>query len=379
MVLLSALYQLGNFAWSNVMQILELKKDNHQSVIAAAKKVLTAGGLVIFPTETTYGAGVLATNETAVEKLLAYKSRREGKPLSIAVADQTMASAYVDLNEQAKTLYSQLLPGPVTVVSWAKPDTLAPGVVSEFGTLGVRIPDYAFVLDLVRALDEPITATSANGSGKPRPYSIETMLQNLSATQRSLIDLIIDAGTLPTNPPSTVIDTTLSTPVTLRQGAVEVTPSTEAVTLESNSTEETKRIAGQLCLQHWDIVGKQGVVLALDGPLGAGKTVFAQGVAAFLGIAERLTSPTYSYIQEYDFARHQTKGMLYHCDLWKIDSIEACERLELEKLLGPNNITVIEWYEQVRTYLEPMLKKQNATLVKIKLAETPTGRTVHIS
>ncbi|NCN82770.1 MAG: threonylcarbamoyl-AMP synthase [Candidatus Pacebacteria bacterium] len=361
------------------MQILQLKKDNQKTVLAAAKKVLAAGGLVIFPTETTYGAGVLATSQSAVTKLLTYKSRREGKPLSIAVADQAMAEQYVSLNEQAKTLYSQLLPGPVTVVSLAKQGKLAPGVTSEFGTLGVRIPDYSFVLELVHDLGIPITATSANGSGKPRPYSIELLLKNLSAKQQSLIDLVIDAGTLPNNPPSTVIDTTLSTPVTLRQGAIAITAGGTATLLESGSAEETKRIAGQLSLQHWDTVGKNGLVFALDGPLGAGKTVFAQGVAQFLGIAERLTSPTYSYIQEYDFTRHQTKGLLYHCDLWKIDSAEACERLELEKLLGPNKIVVIEWFAQVENYIQPLLAKNNSKLVRIRLDETPTGHTLTLS
>ncbi len=360
------------------MQILKLKKDNQKNVLEVAKKVLAAGGLIIFPTETTYGAGVLATSEIAVEKLLTYKSRREGKPLSIAVTDQSMASEYVDLNEQAKALYQQLLPGPVTVVSQANLGKLATGVVSEFGTLGVRIPDYQFVLNLVRELGKPITATSANGSGKPRPYSIETMLKHLSAKQQSLIDLIIDAGTLPNNPPSTVIDTTLSTPITLRQGAIEIT-NKDATTLQSKSIEETKRIAGQLCLQHWDAVGKHGLVFALDGPLGAGKTVFAQGVAQFLGITERLTSPTYSYIQEYDFKRHQTNGMLYHCDLWKIDSAEACERLELEALLGPNKIVVIEWFAQVESYMAPLLAKNECKLVRVKLGETETGRTLDIS
>lgn len=360
------------------MQILQLKKDNQKTVLAAAKKVLAAGGLVIFPTETTYGAGVLATSESAVTKLLTYKSRREGKPLSIAVADQEMAEQYVSLNEQAKTLYSQLLPGPVTVVSLAKQGKLAPGVTSEFGTLGVRIADYSFVLELVRELGAPITATSANGSGKPRPYSIAALVKNLSAKQQSLIDLVIDAGTLPTNPPSTVIDTTLSTPVTLRQGAIEIT-SKDTTILKSKSTEETKRIAGQLSLQHWDKVGKNGLVFALDGPLGAGKTVFAQGVAQFLGITERLTSPTYSYVQEYDFARHQTKGLLYHCDLWKIDSPEACKRLELETLFGQNTIVVLEWFAQVENYIQSLLAKNNSKLVRIRLDETPTGRTLTLS
>jgi len=341
------------------------------TAIVTAKKVLAAGGLIIFPTETTYGAGVLATSESAVKKLLAYKSRREGKPLSIAVADQAMAEEYVMLNEQAKKIYAQLLPGPVTVVSQAIADSVAPEVISEFGTLGVRIPDYPFVLELVKQLGTPITATSANGSSKPRPYSIDTVLKHLSAKQRSLIDLIIDAGELPANPPSTVIDTTLSTPVTLRQGAVTVGEQSNLTTLTTKNADETKAVAGRLCLQHWDTLVKKGFIIALDGPLGAGKTVFAQGVAQFLGISEKITSPTYSYVQEYPYTRYQTSGLLVHADIWKIDTKEAFERLELAKLVQPGNVLIIEWFSQVPSGLKPD--------IRVQLSETIDGRSLAIS
>ena len=83
------------------MKIIKLSRSNHQKVILEAVKVLKADGLVIYPTETCYGAGVDATNQPAVDKLLTYKTRREGKPLSIAVADKSMASNYVKLNTSA--------------------------------------------------------------------------------------------------------------------------------------------------------------------------------------------------------------------------------------------------------------------------------------
>jgi L-threonylcarbamoyladenylate synthase len=85
--------------------------------MAQTKEILAQGGLVLFPTETTYGAGVDATNQLAVNKLLAYKSRREGKPLSVLVANPEMAGKFVEINDQAQQLYDQFLPGPVTVIS----------------------------------------------------------------------------------------------------------------------------------------------------------------------------------------------------------------------------------------------------------------------
>jgi L-threonylcarbamoyladenylate synthase len=332
------------------MKTVNISKTPEKNVIEDTIEVLNAGGLVIFPTETVYGAGVDATNQAAVEKLLAYKSRREGKPLSIAVPDQKTAAKYVEINQQAQKLYQRFLPGAVTVISKSL-GKVAPGVESEFETLGVRIPDHKLMLKLLKKFGKPITATSANASGKKRPYKIQDIFDNLSTKQQSLIDLVLDTGELDKNDPSTVIDTTLSTPTTLRAGKIK-NASKEALT--SKSEIETKKIAGTLMLKHWNQIKEKGLVVGLDGPLGAGKTIFAKGVAEFLQISETITSPTYSYIEEYDYHRHGVSGKLYHIDLWKIEDTEELKRLELEKLIAPNNVVVIEWWDQGRKYLEKM-------------------------
>jgi L-threonylcarbamoyladenylate synthase len=343
-------------------------------IVKTAVRVLQEGGLVIFPTETVYGAGVDTTNQAAVDKLLAYKSRREGKPLSIAVTDTQMAEKYVELNDQARALYRQFMPGPVTVVSRSR-GLVAEGVASEFGTLGARIPDYDLVVEIVRAFGRPITATSANASGRKRPYSIEDVFAGLSEKQKSLIDLIIDAGELPHNEPSTVIDTTLSAPVTLRSGGLQgrgMVGSAKAGTelaLHSSSEQETMEIAGRLLLKHWDAVADHGVVFALEGPLGVGKTVFAKGLAQFLQIKDNISSPTYTYIEEYDFRRHQTAGHFYHLDMWKVESAEELERLRVTELLQPGTVSAIEWYSQVAAWLEPAITKLGVPLIKVEIDE----------
>jgi len=335
------------------MKTINITKTLEMETIKTAVEVLKAGGLVIFPTETVYGAGVDATNQEAVKKLLAYKTRREGKPLSIAVPDQELALKYVEINEQAKKLYQRFLPGPVTIISKGL-GKVASGVESEFGTLGVRIPDHGLLLKILKEFGRPITATSANASGKRRPYSIKNILDNISNKQQSLINLVLDAGELPKNKPSTVIDTTLSTPTTLRVGKVKTT---EGESLISRSEEETKKIAGILMLKHWDEIKEKGLVIGLDGALGAGKTIFTKGIAEFLQISETITSPTYSYIEEYVYERHGVKGKLCHIDLWKIESEKELERLEIEKLIRPNNIVVIEWWNQAEEFLQKLIKE----------------------
>lgn len=356
------------------MEIIPLSTTDSQAVLARTQAVLAAGGLVIFPTETTYGAGVDATNPQAVEKLLAYKSRREGKPLSIAVSNLEMAQAYLEINEQARQLAAQFLPGPVTIVCQGK-GTVAPGVESEFGTLGIRIPDYQLILDLVAQYGKPITSTSANGSGEKRPYSIQDIFDGLSEKQKSLIDLVLDAGQLPPNPPSTVIDTTLSTPVTLRAGEISL-PQADTTTLISRNEQETKDLAKRLLLKHWNEVKETGLVLGLDGALGTGKTIFTKGVAEFLQITETVTSPTYTYIQEYEYERHGVSGTLYHLDLWKVETEAELERLELKTLLQPNSVVVIEWVNQVWPWLEKLIKDKEMPFLHLLLEETEHQRQI---
>lgn len=367
------------------MKIIDITKTPVATVISETVSVLKSGGLVLFPTETTYGAGVDATNQAAVDKLLAYKSRREGKPLSILVHSQTMAAEYVEINEQAEKLYTQFLPGPVTVVSKSL-GAVSQGVASEFGTLGIRIPDYDLMLDISRAFGKPITATSANASGKKRPYSIADIFSGLSEKQKSLIDLVLDAGTLPKNEPSTVIDTTLSAPVTLRKGSIDHSQTSvqnsdqssdaETTQLFSNSEQETMDIAGRLLLKHWNDITRTGLVIALDGDLGVGKTIFTKGTAKFLGIEDTIKSPTYSYIEEYDFTRHQTNGRLYHLDMWKVEDQETFDRLAVTELLEPNTITVIEWFSQIKHFVEPHL--HDIPLIKIMISQTDSGRKLEI-
>lgn len=355
------------------MQVLDSKKISQETIISLSKKVLLDGGLIIYPTETTYGAGVLATSQDAVNKLLAYKSRREGKPLSIAVYNQKMAEKFVKLNTQAQKIYQQFLPGPVTVIS-KDLGKLAQGVASEFGSLGIRIPDYPLILNLVKTLNQPITATSANASGKKRPYSIQDLLAGLSDKQKSLIDLIIDAGTLPPNPPSIVIDTTLSTPVVMRNNQTQAQKifrqkNTQVLTLLSQGEKETQDIAGKLLLKNWESLKATGLVIALSGPLGAGKTIFVKGLAKFLNIQTTITSPTYTYLEEYSFKRHQVAGKLHHADVWKMDGQASAEKLQLEKLLGANQLLVIEWFEQIAEYFLLVINKKQTPLIRVELQD----------
>lgn len=236
------------------MQIKEGPK-----ALSEAAQTLKSGGIVVFPCETVYGVAVDCLNAEAVRKLTFYKERPLGKPYAIMCSNQKMAEEYVELNKTAKNLYKKFLPGPVTVISKGK-HKVAPGIESETGTLGVRIPDYKFMLKLIEKFGRPIVATSANASYKKRPYQISDILNNLSDKQKGLIDLIIDSGELPPNDPSTVIDTTLDEPVTLRQGEIKFKEKNEVL---SRSEENTQNIGKELLQKYQCYLGKRPIIFAL--------------------------------------------------------------------------------------------------------------------
>jgi L-threonylcarbamoyladenylate synthase len=314
--------------------MLIIPEDN--SAIDIAVQALKEGQLVFMATETVYIAGVDATNPEAVKKLVAFKNRPFGKPFSVGVTDIKMAEKYVVLNETAKGLYKRFLPGPVTVVSTGK-HTVANGVEAENGTLGIRMPDYFFFQEVCKKFKKPITATSANASYQRRPYKLSDILDNISGKQKGLIDLMVDAGELPHNEPSTVIDTTLDDqPIILRQGEIRLKDKNEVL---SRSEENTQNIAKELWQKYQDYAGKRSIIYALEGQMGAGKTQFVKGLAKAMGITENVTSPSYDLLNTY--------GKLTHIDTWRmIDPNQELSGLDIRSILSNNSIIAIEWADR---------------------------------
>lgn len=317
------------------MQIIKMD----DGAVLKAVEVLEKGGLVVYPTETLYGIGVDATNESAVAKLTKYKNRPFGKPYSIAVLNQKMAEDYAELNTSAKELYSKFLPGPITVISKGR-HRLARGIESETGDVGIRVPDYDFVRQITNKLGKPITATSANASYKKRPYSVDDILQNISSSQKGLIDLIVDAGELPKHEPSTVIDTTPDDLVILRQGEIKLSDKNEVL---SRSPESTQNVAKEIWQKYESFNGKRSIIFALQGEMGAGKTIFTKGLAKAMGITELVTSPTFSLENEYETGRKK----LFHFDAWRMEKPDDLRSLDFDNLINEKRIIAIEWAEKV--------------------------------
>lgn len=326
------------------MEIINLKKEPRHAIKSAIAE-LSKGNLIIYPTETCYGLGADVGNPTAINKLFSYKGNRRNQ-IAIAVSDHKMASQFVKLNELARNIYSNLLPGPITVISKSLGKTIKE-LESPHQTLGIRIPNHPWTLQLIAKFGKPVTTTSANTSGKKQPYSLSDWQKYTSNNKQTMVSLFIDAGHLGNRPTSTVVDTTLNEPSILRQGELTLKNLTSPP-VTSKSPQDTTNIACQLITHTLETVPTP-LIVALQGKLGAGKTQFAKGIAQALKINDTITSPTYTIMKEYPY----NNGILYHIDTWRLENDDDLfATLNLNSLLKPGNVVVIEWLQKTMDLLK---------------------------
>lgn len=183
--------------------------------VRSASRVLAAGGLVVYPTETVYGLAADATNAKAVERLVALKGREPGKAIALLVADRAMAeSLALGVPPAAALMMERFWPGPLTIVLDAQPSLPAP-LTAGTGTIGLRVSSHPVATALVRALGRPVTAPSANPAGCRAPVCVEAALAYFGEG----VELYLDGGRVAGEPSSTVVDARDAVRV-LRAGAI---------------------------------------------------------------------------------------------------------------------------------------------------------------
>jgi L-threonylcarbamoyladenylate synthase len=186
-------------------------------LIAAACRVIRAGGVVAFPASSLYGLAADAFNRPAVEKIFRMKKRPANKPILVLIRNRAaLASLAAHVSPEAAVLMSVFWPGSVTLLFPAR-ETIPEYLTAGSGKIGIRVPAHPVARALVRQLDFPITGTSANISGQPG-VDIAAGLSELLAEPP---DLILDAGRLKGGAGSTVVDVSVSPPRVLREGAVK--------------------------------------------------------------------------------------------------------------------------------------------------------------
>lgn len=182
--------------------------------IQAAARVLRAGGLVAFPTDTVYGVGALIDTPGALERLFTVKERPSDKPIPVLLADgEDMEPLAAGVTPEAERLIRRFWPGPLTIVVLAK--VRLPEQVAPEGTVGLRVPDHDFARRLLRETG-PLAVTSANLSGSPSAVTVESVEADLAGK----IELIIDGGRTPGGIASTVVDCSSARIRILREGLI---------------------------------------------------------------------------------------------------------------------------------------------------------------
>jgi len=182
----------------------------------SAAEVIRDGGIIAYPTESSYALGVDPANAEAVKRLFCLKGRPESMAMPLIAG---VMSEVRDVTKEISALGDRLIekfwPGPLTLIFEAA-DDLPRLLTGDKGGIGIRVSAYPLCNRLTLAVGGPLTSTSANSTGDPPALDAE----EIEAHFKDTIELILDGGRLAKGPASTVVDVRGERPIILREGAV---------------------------------------------------------------------------------------------------------------------------------------------------------------
>ena len=186
------------------------------NVIEEAAVFLKNGDMVAFPTETVYGLGADALNETASARIYAAKGRPSDNPLIVHVSNVEQVERLArEIPDKARRLMDEFWPGPLTII-FKKRDIVPDGTTGGLDTVAVRMPNHKVALKLIEVSGVAIAAPSANTSGRPSPTTAEHVKDDLDGK----ISMILDSGAVGIGIESTIVDVTSEVPMILRPGYI---------------------------------------------------------------------------------------------------------------------------------------------------------------
>ena len=160
----------------------------NETAVELACSILNNGGVIVYPTDTLYGFGCDAKNESAIEKINALKGRKA--PMSVLAPNRKIAAKWMNISQNDKNIVLKKLGGSTTIIVPVKGGITSPSITGDNHSLGVRIPDHKFCKKLSEAYPNPITTTSVNRT-RQEPFTNPGKI--LSEFSRE-IDLIIEDG-----------------------------------------------------------------------------------------------------------------------------------------------------------------------------------------
>ncbi len=191
-----------------------IHNDNAETRAEAAR-IIAAGGVIAFRTDTFYGLGADPLNPSAIQKIRELKGREDDKPILLLISDEDQVDRFIQQSAFFKLVARDHWPAPLTLIGRSRPE-VPTELTAGTKSLGVRLPDDDNVRAFVRACGGALTATSANVSGQP-PARTALEVENYFPQG---IDLIVDGGEVTATEPSTVLDVSKSEPRLVREGAI---------------------------------------------------------------------------------------------------------------------------------------------------------------
>ncbi|MFD2262469.1 L-threonylcarbamoyladenylate synthase [Lacibacterium aquatile] len=289
------------------MPILSPTPEN----ITEAARHLISGGLVGMPTETVYGLAADATNGRAVAQIYELKGRPAFNPLIIHVADVAAAEKLAVLDERAQFLARRLWPGALTLVLPRRADSFISGLATAgLDTIAIRIPDHGVALDLLRTVNRPLAAPSANLSGHLSP----SLPGHVALEFGNQLGIILDGGPCRVGLESTVLDLTGPLATILRPGGITretIEASIGPVSAANPHIPESPKSPGMLASHYapslplrldWTHPGEKEALLAF-GPL------IPEGFATVLNLSEtgdlhEAAANLFAYLHALDTPEH---------------------------------------------------------------------------
>lgn len=187
------------------------------AAVDAAARAVTAGELVVIPTDTVYGIGADAFDPAAVKALLAAKGRGREMPPPVLIASATTLDALATrVPDWARALTEALWPGALTLVCHQQ-SSLQWDLGETRGTVAVRVPDHPVAVAVLERTG-PLAVSSANRTGMPAATDADAAEEMLGES----VSVVVDAGPTPGAEPSTIVDATGEKPRLLRLGAIGV-------------------------------------------------------------------------------------------------------------------------------------------------------------
>jgi L-threonylcarbamoyladenylate synthase len=184
--------------------------------IERAARILSAGGLVAFPTETVYGLGADAENPKAVARIFEVKKRPPSHPLIVHIGSAAQLQDWAEgVPPSARLLAERFWPGPLTLVL-RRGRRVPLEVTGGFDTVGLRVPSHPTALALLSAFGGGIAAPSANRFGSVSPTLAHHVREDLGAC----VDFVLEGGSCDVGVESTIVDVTRAEPSILRPGGV---------------------------------------------------------------------------------------------------------------------------------------------------------------